>query len=357
MRFLAVCLALIALSVIPVLAQSVPASHPSMTITSGGGDYRSPHEVVVDGVQPGSRQMLVLFDPDGQQTIFQAQTAVTGHATWTLNPPNGQWILGLYRLVLPLGEGRAISETFVSGDHQAHLFAEPFLPSPTSVFDFVGIGLTPDTSVTLDLVLTAGQGEHLLQTVTDASGSFSLFVWPQQFGLPFFAAGDYLVQVSTIKPGTEFRVREHPGSSSLSVDGPVVKGLDATLHLRGYQADRLVWGMYAGLHGDASGEFLVGPTSGAGSLDTSVALTLPGPGQYLIGSPIDWGETSFEAIEPTATATATPPPTPAVTPSAIAPTPTATAPSRLRRARALFAPHGPRSLGPSPGQLFRQDTS
>jgi hypothetical protein len=112
---------------------------------------------------------------------------------------------------------------------------------------------------------------------------------------------------------TDFLVREHPASSSVSIDSPALPRSIGALHFAYYASQRYVWGLYADLTGRAVGEFLVGPTSSAGSLESAVVLPDLAPGQYLLATPYDWGETEFIVDAPPPTPTSTPSPSPTVT--------------------------------------------
>jgi len=301
---------LVALVCVPAMAQTTTTFNPGLTVTARLGDVRTPHQVTAIGVAPGSPQSVLVFAPDGQQTSLQAQASDAGQVSWTLDPPWDGWQLGLYRVVLPTGSGRAISEMFVAGDGQPHLVVEPYLPSPTSALDLSGFGLASNGSLALQLTLTGGLGQKTLEVQTDDAGSFSVFVWPQQLGLPFFAAGDYKLTALNLGLSTDFRVREHPVSSAITVDGPILRGNVLPLTLHNYAANRSVWGVYADANGHALGEFVVGPTDVGGSYSGAIVAALPAAGHYLIATPYDWGESAFDTIDPTATPSATPTLTP-----------------------------------------------
>jgi len=255
----------------------------------------------------------VLFDPDGSQTVGLSATDANGSLTQTLKPPGGQWKPGQYRWVFALADGKSFSATFVASDGSPHLYAEPSLPSPTSAFNFIGTGLPINSSVELQLLLTGGQGRRTLQANTDGDGTFSLFVWPQEFGLGFFAAGAYKIEAPALQLATDFLVREHPASSTVSMDTPVLPRSIVALHFAYYAPQRYIWGIYADLTGRPVGEFLVGPTTPTGGLDSAVVLPDLAPGQYLLATPYDWGETDFTVDAPPPTATSTPSPSPTVT--------------------------------------------
>jgi hypothetical protein len=109
-------------------------------------------------------------------------------------------------------------------------------------------------------------------------------------------------------------LREHPASSSISVDGPVLGGAGATIHFRYYRPGRYVWGVFADMEGQPVGEFLIGETSAAGSADVSLSVPVLPAGENLIATPYDWGETSFEVVAPTPTDTPASAPTATRTP-------------------------------------------
>jgi hypothetical protein len=311
----------------PLLAgvkQDAPPS-PVCTVTPASGDLTTAHQLRCHNLAPAGAFTVVLLDPGGAETVTPLQSDAYGGLQLSLSPPDGSWKLGLYRTAVQRSGSRSVSATFSAGDGSPHLWAEPNLPSPTSAFNFVGIGLPPSTGIRLQLSLTGGQ--QAVQTVwvaTDAAGNLSAFVWPEQFGLPFFAAGDYQVIAPDLGLKADFTVREHPACSQISVDQPVILGRYTWLHLAAYAANRYVWGVYAAPDGTVAGEFLMGPTDSRG--DALTAFTFSGTtiGQYLIATPYDWGESSFmvesdtptPSATPTATATATPTVTPTPSPTA-----------------------------------------
>jgi hypothetical protein len=249
---------------------------------------------------------MVLIAPGGTEQVMDATADASGALTLKLSPPNDVWQLGLYRVVLGMGGGAGVSATFAVIDGQPHLFAGPYLPSPTSAFNFVGTGFGPGSTVGLTLLLTGGQGgAKTFSVVTDAAGSFSRFVWPQQFNLPFFAAGDYRVQ-SDGGLHANFQVREHPVGASISIPATLVPGQPEAVHLHSYTSGRYLWAIYATSDGHVAGEFLFGPTDAAGNAEATAVFPSLAPGAYLLATPYDWGETAFEVLDPTATATLTP---------------------------------------------------
>jgi hypothetical protein len=303
--------------------QADPSS-PVCTVTPASGDLTTVHQLHCHGLAPGGSFTAVLLDPGGAESVTQLLADASGGLQLALTPPDGSWKLGLYRLALQRPGSRSVSATFAAGDGGPHLWAEPDLPSPTSAFNFVGIGLPPSIGLRLQLYLTGGQqAVQTLEVATDAAGNLSTFVWPQQLGLTFFAAGDYRVTAPDLGLATDFRVREHPASSEVSVDQPVILGQYTWLHLAEYSPNRYVWGVYAAPDGSIEGEFLLGPTDSRGEATAAFTFSVSSGGQYLIATPYDWGESSFmvEANTATPTATATPTGTPTSTP---APSPTAT---------------------------------
>jgi hypothetical protein len=170
--------------------------------------------------------------------------------------------------------------------------------------------------MTLDIALTGGNlGERELQVTTDGTGAVSTYLWPDEAGTPFFPTGAYQVALPTYGLQTTFWVREHPNSATISLPGTVQVGQRVPIQFTHYSANRMLWGVYAGHDGAAAGEFLVGPTDAAGDVPASLTIPDLGPGPYYIATPYDWGEASFDVIEPTvtptstATSTATPVPT------------------------------------------------
>jgi hypothetical protein len=321
-RLVLLAVSLVALPWAGTLAQSSPTAAPTVTVSPSTGDFSAPHHVVLQNLPPNSTALAVLFDPGGGQTVMSPQVDAGGTAALDLEPPAGRWLPGVYRVVLATRGNGAVSGRFTAGDGQPHLLAEPFLPSPTSVFNFIGTGLPANASFDLVLLLTGGQqGAHVISAASDASGTFSAFVWPQEFGLPFFAAGAYRVSIPSLGLSTDFLVREHPVSSTVWVDGPARPGGNVPIHLRYYAPGRYLWGIYQRQQGQPIGQFLVGPTDARGAMDTgfTVPAQLPG-GQYWLATPYDWGETSFTVPDatPTPTPTATRTPTPTPTPKSIA---------------------------------------
>lgn len=299
--------------------QTAPIA-PALSVSPAVGDLHTSHQVRVDNM-PSGAPLLLLFAPDGTQTELYPYSMNGGYQV-TLDPPSGGWDPGLYRVVLGLSGGGAVSQTFTAGTSPS-LYVGPPSPSPTSVFNLIGTNLPPNTAVDVHLFLTGGiQGERVITATTDASGAFSVYVWPLALGFPFFPAGIYRASLPAYNLTTEFAAREHPSSATLTAEDSVMSGQPLSVRFTLYRPDRYLWGIYAPGDGPATGEFLAGPTSMSETADATLALGQLTAGTYYLATPYDWGETSFTVLEPpTATPTATPTSTPTVTPS---PVPTAT---------------------------------
>lgn len=325
MRAILLSCVLVLLSVSIAQGQTTPPAAPTISISPAAGDIHTSHEVRIDNM-PAGAPLLLLYAPDGSQTQLQPYAA-DGSYQVTLDPPSDGWAPGLYRVVLGLAGGAAISRTFTAGTEPS-LYVGPPSPSPTSVFNVVGTNLPPNTSVDVHLYLTGGiQGERVISATTDGAGAFSIYVWPLALGFPFFPAGIYRAALPAYNLSTEFTAREHPSSATIVADGPTTSGQPLTVHFTLYRPNRYLWGVYAPGNGAASGEFLVGPTSVSLEADASLALGQLQAGTYYLATPYDWGEASFAVLAPptdtpTDTPTATPTSTPTATPSPV-PTPTA----------------------------------
>jgi hypothetical protein len=335
------------LSFVPLataFGQASPPTGPSISVSPVVGNLTTTHQLQMQNLPANASEVVVLFDPDGAQTIFQPETDATGTFDLTLQPPPDGWKLGLYRAALQLAAGQTVTATFVAGDGQPHLFADPASPSPTSAFDFVGIGLPPNSSVNLDLLLANGLGEHLIPATTDANGTLSAYAWPEQFGFAAFSPGYYQISIPTLSLSITFVAREHPQSASITVDAPVVAGGSTATHFRYYSAGRYLWGVYADSAGNVVGEILVGPTDVQGSAAASVPLGVRQPGAYYLATPYDWGETTFTVLDPTPTPTPTATPSPTATPH---PKPTAkpTAKSTVRKKQVVHCKKGRKRKG------------
>ncbi len=324
MRGVALALILISISVAGAFAQSAPIA-PSINVAARVADLTTVRQVQVSGLPAHEADVVLLFDPSGQETVMLSQSDASGSLGLSLQPPNGSWQVGMYRVAVGRPDGSAISATFVASDGQPHLFAAPNLPSPTSAFNFEGTGLPANQHLDLDLDLTGGQvGTRTIPVTTDADGTFSMYVWPQQLGLPFFAAGNYLVHLPSLNLSTPFTVREHPVSSTPEVSGPVIAGSELPVHFESYPRNVYVWGLYGDMTGHEAGEFVVGPVPDSGQTDARIPLPRLASGQYLLATPYQWGETGFSILQPTPTATVKAVPTATRAPVHRAPTATAT---------------------------------
>jgi hypothetical protein len=276
---------------------------------------------------PVGAPLLLLYAPDGSQTMLYPDSE-NGAYVATANAPTGGWQPGLYRVVLGLGNGAAMSATFTAGTDPA-LYVGPPSPSPTSVFNITGTNLPHGTTVNVHLFLTGGiQGEHIIPATTDANGAFSIYVWPQALGVPFFPAGSYLATLPDYGLTAPFTAREHPVSATMRTDSEIVSGQPIPLQFTLYATNRYLWGVYARDNGAAAGEFLAGPTDYAGTADLTLPLPALQSGTYYVATPYDWGETDFTVLDPpTATPTETLVPTPPAT-STPKPRPTRT-PTRV----------------------------
>ncbi|HEX8917809.1 MAG TPA: hypothetical protein VF898_04870 [Chloroflexota bacterium] len=295
MRYLILCSAFMLFVLAPRSAISEAGEEPSVTLSPPAGSPTSEHTVQARGLPANIPATTALFAPDGQQAVNHVIIDSRGSVADTLQPPQTGWQIGLYRWVIGLADGRSYSATFGVSDGSPHLLAEPNLPSPTSAFDFVGVGFPPNQTIGLTLMLTGAGGERALWAPTDAGGSFSVYAWPQQFGFPFFSAGYYKILAPAQNLSTDFAVREHPVSSALTASSPVLFGGLLPLQFRNYPAQRYIWGLYENSANQPEGEFLVGPTSPAGALDMPLILQRLQSGTYYIATPYDYGEATFQA--------------------------------------------------------------
>lgn len=307
MRFrVAVLLFMVLLLVAPSSwAQTSSTPSPTIGILPSKGDFTTAHELQGRNLTPNSDTTLVLFDPGGNQTVTHNRTDASGALNVLLQPGATPWQLGIYRAALALPQGASMSATFVAGDGAPHLLVEPDLPSPTSVINVLGIGLPASARVHLALVIAGGLGQRDITVSTDADGSFSTFISPQQIGFDFFSAGRYELRAPDLGLTAPFYIREHPSTSFIRVDGQVTGGNTAPVSFSAYAAGRFLWGIYAATDGQAAGEFMAGPTDLRGSISLNLRFPNLPPGQYVLGTPYDWGETAFTVPRPTPTATST----------------------------------------------------
>jgi hypothetical protein len=150
-------------------------------------------------------------------------------------------------------------------------------------------------------------------------------------GFDFFSAGRYELSAPDLGLDTAFYIREHPSTSFIKVDQPIISAGSASLHLAAFSSGRYVWAVYATDSGQTAGEFLLGPINDRGEAVATVQLPALTAGRYLLATPYDWGETTFSILAPTPTAT----PTATLTPtSTLTSTPTRTPrPTPTRTAR------------------------
>jgi hypothetical protein len=303
-------------SIATVSAQSTPAS-PTISVAPAVASPDAERDIHVANLAPGATALIVLFDPDGNQTVYRPQADSTGSVDLAIAPPSGAWTDGVYRAVLSLGGGGATSATFVASDGQPHLYAGPDSPSPTSALVFQGTGFPPNSAVTLHLWPTGGHiPDRDLQATTDANGTFVTYLWPDQLGVSFFPAGPYLVAVPSYGLQASFTVREHPNSALIALlgDQPAQPDQAERIQFQHYVQGRYLWGVVTGPDGIPASEFLLGPTDTQGEVIAALSLPDRGAGTYYLATPYDWGELSLDVVEPTATvtptATSTPRPTP-----------------------------------------------
>jgi hypothetical protein len=307
------CLLVLA-SVSIARGQTGPSTEPSLSVTPATGGLTTAHQVQIGNMISGA-PILILFAPDGTQAVLHPDVQ-NGLYVATLNPPDGGWMPGLYRVVLGLAGGAAMSQTFTAGTGPS-LYVAPPSPSPTSVFNIVGTNLPPNSTVSVHLFLTGGiQGERVIPVLTDASGAFSAYVWPEPLGFSFFPAGSYLATLPDFGLSAPFTAREHPVSATITAATQITSGQPLPIHFIQYQPYRYLWGVYAGGNGLAEGEFLAGPTDQSEVADLTLSLPALAAGQYYLATPYDWGETTFTVADPpTSTPTATDTPTPTLTPT------------------------------------------
>lgn len=339
MRAVALSLLLILGSIATVSAQSTPPP-PTISVSPDVASPTVSRDVHLTNLSAGERVLLVIFDPDGEQSVYTPQADSQGTVDLSISPPYGAWKEGVYRVVLSLPSGRAISATFAANDGEPHLYAGPGSPSPTSALVFSGTGFPAGVPVTVHLSPTGGHLAAIdLQVTPDANGTFVTYLWPDQLGVPFFPAGPYMAAVPAYGLDASFTVREHPASArvTLTSPDPVQPGQTAALRFQDYGQDRYLWGVVTGPGG--TDEFLVGPTDIQGALAAQVTVPDLGAGRYYLATPYDWGEASFDAVEPTptATATATSTPRPTARPK---PTPKPTAkPTRTHNKKKCVTKH------------------
>lgn len=282
-------------------AQSASRPVPTATVVNSTVSPDVSRTLEVSGLQSGAATTVVLLDPQGGQTVLQGVSDSSGHLELNLAAPNGAWALGVYRVAVGMGDGSSVSTTFAVSDGKPALYAGPDQPSPTSAFVLTGTGFPANQSLHLVLTLASGFGDRHLQATTDATGTFSLFVWPQEYGYPFWSAGEYIIAAPDLGINTPFWVREHPSASYLSVEGPAVPDVPESVGYAHYAAGRYLWTVYANSAGTVLGEFLLGPSDFRGTAQAAVRFPSLASGTYLLATPYDWGETPFTVLAPTDT--------------------------------------------------------
>ncbi len=323
------CLALLGVAALSpgVYSQTSTPADAVISISPRSADAASPRLLRASNLPPSAEVTIVLFDPTGQQYVMREESDPGGALEIPLNPPSGGWIPGLYRAAISLAGGRTVTATFAATDGTPQLYLAADLPSVTSALNFSGTGFTPNQPVNLVLRLGNDRGDRSIPVVADADGLFSVTVWPQQEGEPFFEAGGYAAIVASDNLYQSFFVREHPAESLMTITAPSAPGGPVHFHLTGYRGSRYLWITYSDLAGTNTGELLLGPTDTYGRLDEDVSMPPVPGGEYLFAAPYDWGESTVilpnppPTATPTATVTDTSTSTPTVTPT---PTPTAT---------------------------------
>jgi hypothetical protein len=330
-QLLVLVLVVLVLSGARTFAQTSSSPAPAVALSPPSGSTLNAHVLQMRGLAPNADTLIVLFDPEGTQTVMHATTDASGAADVTLAPPAGAWQIGLYRAVVALGGGRSTDATFTVSDGDQHLLVGPDLPSPNSAVQVTGVGLPPNSDIHLVLTITGGLGVRDVTAHTDPQGAFSLLLWPQVLGFDFFSAGRYELSAPDLGLDTAFYIREHPSTSFIKVDQPIISAGSASLHLAAFSSGRYVWAVYATDSGQTAGEFLLGPINDRGEAVATVQLPALTAGRYLLATPYDWGETTFSILAPTPTAT----PTATLTPtSTLTSTPTRTPrPTPTRTAR------------------------
>lgn len=314
MRVALLALCVVCLGLSGALVQASPVESPSVHLAPANGPPLAPRTLSATGLPSNELLTVLVIDPVGGEQTLTGSVDATGKLSIALQPPSGGWPGGLYRVVLRLGNGKAISGTFVSSDGKPHLIETPDLPSPNSALSFVGTGLPPNTNTNVVVVLTSARGEQLVSGRTDADGTLVSYLWPEQLGAPFFSAGLYKVTIPDQGLSADFAIREHPASSTITVLGSVLPNGSATVHFQNYRPNRMLWAVVANLNGRIVDQFIPGTTDARGALNAELNLADLPPGRYLLATPYEWGETSLDVLAPTPTATDTPTPTPTRTP-------------------------------------------
>jgi hypothetical protein len=303
------------------LAQPSPPPLPpaSASFLVSPGDLFSSRILVAGQLQANANVTIVLFDPEGGQTVLKGKTDGTGRLQAVIQPPLAGWHFGVYRAAIALPDLHGISATFAVGDGDLHLYAGLDLPSPSSAFILTGTGFPRSQSINLVLTLASGYGSRNFQVQTQSDGSFTSLAWPEEYRYPFWTAGRYSVSTADGQTSAIFWVREHPNGSYLTVTSPVEPNVPAEIAYQHYGAGRYLWTVYADMGGRVLGEYLTGPSDAQGFAQGAVRFPYLPSGEYLLGTPYDWGETAFALVAPTSTPAATA--TPTMTASPLPPAP------------------------------------
>lgn len=318
MRAVLLVSCVIAVTLSQAFAQSSGPPAPPLfvaTVSPAAGDRTLIRELRAQNLTPSAPFVITLLAPDGQESNIVAQADAAGNVDVTLTSPDGFKTDGVYRAVIGLPDGRAASVTFSVGGGKSVLSVQPDVVSPYSALQFLGSGLPADSALILTISLANGRGDRHFFVTTDAAGTATAVVWPQELGETLLEAGLYRASIPAAGVTATFSVSERPTESTVKVDSPVTPGALTPIHLRSYSAERRVWLVYANAQGAMRGEFLVGPTDRQGNVDTAVVFPALAGGQYLLASPYEWGETEFNVIPPTDTPTAIPTPTATNTPT------------------------------------------
>src|SRR5690349_9305473 len=106
-------------------AQVTTSAAPTVQITPAGGDPATAHGLQARGLPANSDALVILFDPQGGQTVLHGGTDSSGTLGLALQPPGGAWQVGVYRAVVALPGGQAMSATFSANDGGRHIAVQP----------------------------------------------------------------------------------------------------------------------------------------------------------------------------------------------------------------------------------------
>ena len=286
----------------------------SLTVTPSSSDQQGARVLSAQGLPAGTHVTVAVFDPGGEEWIDTPSTDATGNVVDALQPPEGNWSLGLYRVVVGLPSGEAWSTVFAEGDGGPHIATASGTLSSWSVLNVMGSGLPAEQSLQLTISPANFRAPHSFTVQTGADGSLSASFWPQQFGENFWEAGYYQIDIPSLSLSVQIMAHEWPTAPVVRTDGTAISGGTLGVHLLNYVPQRYVWMPYASEDGSVTGDLLLGPIGGDRKLDVSAQLPVVPAGTYLIGSPYEWGEDQFVVMAPTDTPTETPTMTPTATP-------------------------------------------